>query len=350
MNLLVNETMQKAQPVSELGTVMFPECRDRDLPTRPSRRWSRSAVRPGGHRDEAGLLPCRVHAFFRGLPGLWACLDPECDAVDRGRTAARPRPDRQALRPATGDLRLWCAGLRVLHLPPLRLGLRARLHRRSAGPVVPVARAGRRVPHDVGLDPGTVRPRPAPRGALGRTGRGRRARPRDRPPEPRRSLRRRGRVVFLPKLRSGETVTSDDDDDDGDDQAEANGEFKPCGVCGQLAGFGRSSVQDHQTKGDQPFQALVTRQIEVQPPSAPYSDLRAAARPQGAGLLRLAAGGCPARPEPPGLLDARRHPPPDLQGLGRPRGAARDRPAAQPGAALPRRHGRRQATQGPTAA
>lgn len=82
----------------------------------------------------------------------------------------------------------------------------------------------------------------------------------------------RSRVVFIPKLRSGETVTSDDDDDDADDRAEANGEFKPCGVCGQLAGFGRSSVQDHQTKGDQPFQALVTRQIEVQPPSAPYSD------------------------------------------------------------------------------
>ena len=53
----------------------------------------------------------------------------------------------------------------------------------------------------------------------------------------------------------------------------ADGEFKPCGVCGQLAGFGRSSVQDHQTKGDQPFQALITRQLEVQPPGAqPYSD------------------------------------------------------------------------------
>jgi hypothetical protein len=24
------------------------------------------------------LLPCRIHAFFRGLPGLWACLDPAC--------------------------------------------------------------------------------------------------------------------------------------------------------------------------------------------------------------------------------------------------------------------------------
>jgi hypothetical protein len=44
-------------------------------------------------------------------------------------------------------------------------------------------------------------------------------------------------------------------------------------VCGQRAGYGRTSVQDHVTKGDQPFQALVTRQIEVQPPSRqPYSD------------------------------------------------------------------------------
>ena len=34
----------------------------------------------------------------------------------------------------------------------------------------------------------------------------------------------------------------------------------------RIAGYGRSSVQDHQTKGDQPFQALVARQIEVQPP------------------------------------------------------------------------------------
>ena len=32
--------------------------------------------------EDAGLLPCRVHAFFRGLPGLWACLDPDCPEVD----------------------------------------------------------------------------------------------------------------------------------------------------------------------------------------------------------------------------------------------------------------------------
>lgn len=44
------------------------------------------------------------------------------------------------------------------------------------------------------------------------------------------------------------------------------GEFRPCAVCDQTAAFGRTSVQDHQTKGDQPFQALITKQIQIQPP------------------------------------------------------------------------------------
>ena len=77
-------------------------------------------------------------------------------------------------------------------------------------------------------------------------------------------------------------------------------------VCGEQAAYGRSSVQDHQTKGDQPFQALVTRQIEVQPPSAkPLLRLRTAARPKGARLLGLAPDRGPARAESADLLDAR---------------------------------------------
>ncbi|MGE3709553.1 MAG: Zn-binding domain-containing protein [Hyphomicrobiaceae bacterium] len=44
------------------------------------------------------------------------------------------------------------------------------------------------------------------------------------------------------------------------------GEFAPCGCCGDSFMFGQSSVQDHLTKGDQPFQALLATQIRVQPP------------------------------------------------------------------------------------
>jgi hypothetical protein len=82
----------------------------------------------------------------------------------------------------------------------------------------------------------------------------------------------RTRSVYLPGQREGQAVDTDDDDDDDSDKTTASGEFKPCGVCRKTAGYGRSSVQDHQTKGDQPFQALIARQIEVQPPSRPYSD------------------------------------------------------------------------------
>ena len=82
-------------------------------------------------------------------------------------------------------------------------------------------------------------------------------------------LGERMRSVFLRHDRSGKRSDGDEDDGDG----EPSGEFKPCGVCGTTAGYGRSSVQDHQTKGDQPFQALVTRQLEVQPAGTqPYSD------------------------------------------------------------------------------
>jgi hypothetical protein len=32
--------------------------------------------------DKPPLLPARVHMLFRGLPGLWACANPQCDQID----------------------------------------------------------------------------------------------------------------------------------------------------------------------------------------------------------------------------------------------------------------------------
>src|SRR5262249_52351302 len=71
----------------------------------------------------------------------------------------------------------------------------------------------------------------------------------------------RNRQVYLRNGRSGPPATDDEP------QNARPGEFRPCAVCGERATFGRSSVQDHQTKGDQPFQALIAKQIQVQPPS-----------------------------------------------------------------------------------
>ncbi len=75
----------------------------------------------------------------------------------------------------------------------------------------------------------------------------------------------RMRTVYL---RHDRTTPPVDDDGDVDQSLEARGQFIPCGCCGKVARFGRTTVQDHQTKGDQPFQALVAKQIQVQPANA----------------------------------------------------------------------------------
>ena len=66
------------------------------------------------------------------------------------------------------------------------------------------------------------------------------------------SIGPRNRQVFLRKNRRQNAQA-----EEGDSQDRRLGEFRPCGVCGETAAFGRTSVEDHQTKGDQPFQALI---------------------------------------------------------------------------------------------
>src|SRR6185312_5927189 len=74
-----------------------------------------------------------------------------------------------------------------------------------------------------------------------------------------RNLGSRTRTVYVRSDRVCEAV---DEDDETAAEFEARGQFVPCAVCGKTARFGRSYVQDHQTKGDQPFQALVARQLQ----------------------------------------------------------------------------------------
>ena len=69
-------------------------------------------------------------------------------------------------------------------------------------------------------------------------------------------------------IRSDRVSDSTDEDDESSPALDSPGQFAPCAVCGKTARFGRSYIQDHQTKGDEPFQALVARQLQVQPPSS----------------------------------------------------------------------------------
>lgn len=264
MSRLVNLTMQEATPLEELGRQVF-AIDDQELADRAVTALIALGSAARRSEGEPGLLPCRIHAFFRGLPGLWACIDPDCSVVAEEHRGS-----------PVGELysqpRASCAcGARVFELFTCRNcgSAYARAytdnlknpdflwHEPGGGFLSVTGQITELFALDLLLEPPTGVVEPADLDLT--TGR---LNPM--------STSDRMRSVFLRLNRSG-TSASDTDDESGG--ADASGEFRPCGVCSTSAGYGRSSVQDHQTKGDQPFQALVTRQLEVQPPGAqPYSE------------------------------------------------------------------------------
>jgi len=71
-----------------------------------------SYARPAPSPDIPPLLSTRMHGFFRGIAGLWACLNPNCPAVPQ-EFAGGNRPIGKLYT----DPRPWCScGARVLEL------------------------------------------------------------------------------------------------------------------------------------------------------------------------------------------------------------------------------------------
>jgi ATP-dependent helicase YprA (DUF1998 family) len=255
---LINITMSEAQAVDAFGEALFDGSVAPDVAARAVTNLI--ALGSVARRDptEPGLLPCRVHSFYRGLAGLWVCMDSQCASLPleqrggpAGRLFSQPRDTCECGarvlelytcrncgtaygRAYTNDVDdpnfLWSepgGAFRTLsgqfdELAPIDLLLENPVFDDTVEPAEYDLVTGRLNPHQLGP---------------------------------------RNRQVYL---RAGRSAPSDADDEPRND---APGEFRPCAVCGESAAFGRSSVQDHQTKGDQPFQALIAKQIQVQPPS-----------------------------------------------------------------------------------
>ncbi|MDL9947325.1 DUF1998 domain-containing protein [Gordonia sp. ABSL11-1] len=263
LGMLVNATMKKALPLSELGQLIFPNA-DVELADRAVSTLISLASAARLKSDGAGLLPCRVHAFFRGLPGLWACLDPDCiverDGIPKGPIGAM-----------YGQPQNTCGcGARVFELftcrqcgtayaraytdnvenPSFLWQEPGKAFNTASGPVSELE------PIDLLLEEPPENDSNAELKELDLiTGR---LNPHD--------LGERWRPIWLCLSRREDQGSDDGSGDDTSTKKPKPGEFVPCGLCGEKASFGQSSVQDHQTKGDQPFQALVSRQVEVQPP------------------------------------------------------------------------------------
>ena len=108
-------TARNATRLTELADESWPNCSD------PAERERATAgllaagsfARATPLPDTPPILSMRIHAFFRGVPGFWACLNPKCPEI--------PYPyrgDRPVGRIYT-DPRPWCSercGSRVLEL------------------------------------------------------------------------------------------------------------------------------------------------------------------------------------------------------------------------------------------
>lgn len=254
-NKLVNESMRAAIPLHELPALIFPKVRSIDAEraiTVLLALGSRARLAP----DDASLLPCRIHSFFRGLPGLWVCMDPDCLTLspeDRGgpagRLYAQPRERCDCGAPVLEYFTCRYCGTSY-----------ARAYTNDVtSPRLLWAEPGERLQTDSGLFEASkaldilleapsspAKGREADydlrSGLLDATHPGERQR----------------KVYLRPQ-----TLSNEDDDVR---RGAGPGEYVPCGCCGKQFAYGQSSVQDHQTKGDQPFQALLSTQVRVQPP------------------------------------------------------------------------------------
>ena len=268
MASLINQTMKEARPVNALGESLFDAVPD-DVAAKAVTNMIALGSLARRDPSEPGLLPCRVHSFYRGLAGLWICMDPQCSCLPQakrggptGSLYSQPRdrcdcgarvlelytcrncgtaygraytdnvddPDYLWSEPG-GAFRTLSGQLR--ELDPIDLLLEKPVFQYAAEPAEYDLVTGRLNPQNLGI---------------------------------------RNRQVYL---RSGRSDSADGEDGETETHTAGQGEFRPCAVCGESASFGRSSVQDHQTKGDQPFQALIAKQIQVQPPS-PVSATRLA--------------------------------------------------------------------------
>jgi len=233
-----------AQEIGALGVRLFPEV-EPDVARDAANALVELASMAKADSKQAPLLAARAHAFFRGLPGLWACSDPRCSHVP---SAQRERWDDEL--PPTGALyaqpRRTCeCGARVFEIYTCRSCGSAYFKAYSFDPGAPDYLWAEDVGEVDDVD-GVVQPvflaleEPQAGSGVrfeyldpvsGRVGSGSDS----------------AREVWLPSPGQKDT---------------APGEFHSCPRCGARG----ADIMDHVTKGDEPFQEVVSSQLLEQPP------------------------------------------------------------------------------------
>jgi len=257
-NLLVNTSMQNAVTISELSELLFPG-QESALAEQAASNLLVIGSAARSSADSVSLLPARLHAFFRGLPGLWACMDQHCSEKDEasetspvGKLYSQPRETCDCGSPVLEYYTCRLCGVSYVRAYTNNISERTYLWSEQG---TRISFEGDSYEAFEPLDMLLQEPAQDDMGyaatydiSTGRLN-----------PD---QVSDRSRIVYLtPSLFSFQ-------EEDGETASNSRpGQFTPCGCCGQRGPYNASSVQDHQTKGDQPFQALLSAQIRVQPPS-----------------------------------------------------------------------------------
>lgn len=257
-NQLVNTSMEAAVTIGELSQLIFPNQEQASAEQAASNLLViGSAARSAD--ENTSLLPARLHAFFRGLPGLWACMDEDCTEREHadsdspvGKLYSQPRETCDCGSPVLEYFTCRLCGVSYARAYTNNIddrtylwgerGTRITFEGESYEAFEPLDMLLQEPSQDyMGVaatyDISTGRLNPEKTGD-------------------------KSRIVYLTP-----SLFSFQDDDEETASNSRPGQFIPCGCCGLRGPYGASSVQDHQTKGDQPFQALLSAQIRVQPPS-----------------------------------------------------------------------------------
>lgn len=232
-----------AQKIGDLGSRLFPGI-DEEIARAATDKLVELASMAKRSSGDAPLLAARAHMFFRGLPGLWACSDPTCDKISDSM-----RANWVGMSP-TGALyaqpRRTCnCNARVFEVHTCRSCGSAFFRAYSFNPNEPEYLWGEDVGEIDGVE-GVVHPvflalEEPPNGSgarhkyldpiTGRVG----------------TNSVDAREIWLPPLEQKDTPP---------------GQFQNCPRCNARG----ISIMDHVTKGDEPFQELVSSQLLEQPP------------------------------------------------------------------------------------
>lgn len=228
-----------AWPIPELSHALFPDSEVRE-PALDAILEIASLARE--KPTDPPILPARVHMFFRGLPGVWACSNPQCEEISpdhrdgpTGKLFAEPRLVCGCQSQVYELHSCRSCGLAVAHANIAAPAGIEHLWQDSGRAYIEDSQAVEAV-HVCLEDPGG--PSTSTRAAFLDTKSGRI----DGPPSA------SAREVWLPQITDGYL-------------------FSQCPRCGtSCSPTSSNGISDLQTKGEQPFQELVTVQVLEQPP------------------------------------------------------------------------------------